>query len=168
MSPTHAAISAVSRPRAKRFAASEVDVFVEFFGRDHLIEAHSQAALEGTDNLAGWLAKLHLGPDGGFRRSRNRGTRNRDIDELDDMLVIPMNVHDRMAPKRRDALVVASLGNSEHVAIDHPGKLIGDFFALCERHRHLDRETALRVTNDLAFDAADLIEIDDNTFPDRA
>ena len=50
----------------------------------------------------------------------------------------------------------------------NPGELIGDFFALCERHRHLDRETALRVTNDLAFDTADLIEIDDDTFADCA
>src|ERR1700733_12525229 len=105
MSQMRAATSAVSRPRAKRFAPSEFDVFVEFFGRDHLIEAHSQAAFEGTDNLAGCLAKLHLGPDGGLRRSRNRGTRDGDIDELDNMLVVPINVQDRMAPKRRDALV---------------------------------------------------------------
>ena len=84
------------------------------------------------------------------------------------MLVVPVDMKDRMAPKRRDALVIAAFGNSEHVAIDDPGELIGNFLALCEGHRHLDRETALRVPDDLAFDTADLIEIDDDTFADCA
>ena len=84
------------------------------------------------------------------------------------MLIIAVDPQDRAQTQRNDPLMAAIFRAAQRIAIEQPGQLIGDLFALRERHRHLDREAALRMAGNSAFDAAELVEINHDPLADVA
>ncbi len=73
-----------------------------------------------------------------------------------------------VAVARLDAFVAPILGHAEDLAIGQPSELIGEFLALERRQFHLDREAAVEMTRHRSLDAADLVEIGDDSLADLA
>ena len=121
-----------------------------------------------SNHVGGRLAKDHLRADCGLRRSTDRRARYGNIDQLDHVLAVAVDFQYRVAEMRHDAFVTPVLRHAEGVAVDEPGKLIGNLLPLCVGKAELHRETALRVARDLAFDAADLVEIGHDPLADLA
>src|ERR1700722_19004591 len=121
-----------------------------------------EAVFEVADDAALHLAERYQGADRGALFGGDTGARLRNVD--DSAGEVDAVRHDQAARRflRRDAAVAAVFRRIEQVAIGEPGELGSKLVALslggCDRHR----KTALELARDVAFEAAQVIDIGDD------
>src|SRR6202046_895293 len=131
-------------------------------------ELNREAFFEMADDPARYLAERDQCAERRSLVGGDAGARLRHVDDpaTDIEAVGQDQAGDRVA--RDQTSVAAVFGQIKDVAVGEPGQLRGEFVALARRRRYRHRKAALKDARDMAFEAAQMIDIGDDPFAGRA